>query len=127
MAALKRITCRTHGGVFKVTVKRGRPPVKCTPDNKCTNFDAHHEEDRAQARKHQPTFTSPATSAAVGTDARPKLKDTKRDLRVSVVQEAPVTTVVNTSLPLAMQAKDLLLPKGWQVAGRAWEEDGRQH
>ncbi len=31
----KVITCRTHGGTFRVPVKRGRPPVNCTPENKC--------------------------------------------------------------------------------------------
>lgn len=33
--ATKRIKCRTHGGYFTVEARRGRPPVKCTEDNKC--------------------------------------------------------------------------------------------
>jgi hypothetical protein len=33
--AIKKIKCRTHGGFFTVEARRGRPPVKCTEDNKC--------------------------------------------------------------------------------------------
>lgn len=32
---LKRLKCRDHGGYFDVEARRGRPPVRCTEDNKC--------------------------------------------------------------------------------------------
>lgn len=107
------ITCRTHGGVFKIVARRGRRPVRCGGTNskgeqipRCTRY--------------------PADSAPAATEARPVLKDTKRDLRVSVVTEAPVETVVNISLPLAMKAKEMLTAKGWSVSGAAWLEDSEE-
>lgn len=36
MAAMKELICRSHGGTFRVPVKRGRQPVRCKPDNHCT-------------------------------------------------------------------------------------------
>lgn len=33
---MKSITCREHGGTFTVLPRRGRPPVRCTEDNRCT-------------------------------------------------------------------------------------------
>lgn len=35
----KAINCRTHGGVFTIEARRGRPPVRCTEDNPCTKAD----------------------------------------------------------------------------------------
>lgn len=124
MAKFVHITCRAHGGVFKIPSRRGRRPVSCGGTNSkgesiptCTRFEEHHAKDRAEARKHQPQ------AAATATESRPKLKSTKRDLRVSVMQEAPVETSVNISLPLAMQAKEMLTAKGWNVTGRAYFGD----
>lgn len=34
--ALKSYSCRTHGGVFKMQARRGRPPVRCTEENLCS-------------------------------------------------------------------------------------------
>lgn len=31
----KQVQCREHGGMFSVPVKRGRPPVRCNPENVC--------------------------------------------------------------------------------------------
>lgn len=31
----KKIKCREHGGYFRVEVRRGRPPVRCTEENSC--------------------------------------------------------------------------------------------
>lgn len=36
----KALTCRTHGGKFVVEARRGRPPVRCTPDNPCSELSA---------------------------------------------------------------------------------------
>src|SRR5690348_5253815 len=35
---MKTLQCRDHGGTFTVIPKRGRPPVRCSPDNVCTRF-----------------------------------------------------------------------------------------
>jgi hypothetical protein len=99
------ITCRAHGGVFKVPARRGRRPVKCGGTN--------------GKGEQIPTCTRHGETAPTA-DSRPVLKDTKRDLRASVVREAPVETTINVSLPLAMKAKEMLTAKGWNVVGSAW-------
>lgn len=56
---------------------------------------------------------------------KPKLK-TKggiRNLRTTVQKPAEVTVTVNTSLPSAQKAKELLTAKGWEVQGRGWFEN----
>ena len=35
MATMKAIQCREHGGVFHIPARRGRPPVRCSEDNRC--------------------------------------------------------------------------------------------
>jgi len=65
----KVVTCRTHGGTFTVPVKRGRPPVNCTPENKCRKLEpvevamarARHEDSRAYHRELA-TAVKPAES-----------------------------------------------------------------
>lgn len=32
---MKKLKCRDHGGWFMVAPRRGRPPVRCSEDNKC--------------------------------------------------------------------------------------------
>jgi len=100
------ITCRTHGGVFKIPSRRGRPPVKCGGTN------GKGEPIPLCTRAEDP-------SAA----PQPKLKAIKRTLRTEVVAEAPVEVTVNISIPPAMQAKEMLTAKGWTVAGKAWIGD----
>lgn len=34
--ATKKLNCRTHGGIFEVVSKPGRPPVRCTEENPCS-------------------------------------------------------------------------------------------
>lgn len=104
MATLKAFTCRDHGGIFKQPVRRGRQPVKCKPDNKCT--------------RHPDVATVKVSTEAPA--SKPVLSSKKRDLRTRVQKPAEVTTTVNPSIPPAMAAKALLVEKGWLVEGRAW-------
>lgn len=112
------ITCRTHGGVFSIVPRRGRRPVRC-------DGTTGKGEPIPPCTRHHNYAGQAAEPVAQATEARPVLKSIKRNLRASVVKEAPVTVTVNISLPPAMQAKETLTAKGWQVTGRAWEEDGK--
>lgn len=58
---LKQIKCRDHGGFFKVEARRGRPPVKCTPDNKC---DAQTVAAPTKARTAHPRSDASKTGLA---------------------------------------------------------------
>lgn len=37
--AIKRYSCRTHGGIFSKQAARGRPPVRCAPEFPCTKAE----------------------------------------------------------------------------------------
>lgn len=43
MSGTKELVCRTHGGTFRVPIKRGRQPVRCKEDNPCTQATASPE------------------------------------------------------------------------------------
>jgi len=60
---VKTLNCREHGGTFTVPPRRGRPPVRCTPDNPCTGGGT------AKRSAPVPTFSS-APSVAVETGFR---------------------------------------------------------
>jgi len=102
----KQIQCRTHGGMFPVASKRGRPPVRCTPENKCTHADKHAADDVMEAKAR-------ITAREVE----------RRTTKPKATGVAKVTVQKNPSIPMAFKAKELLEPKGWQVKGRAWFED----
>lgn len=42
---MKTLPCREHGGTFQVLPRRGRPPVRCTPDNPCQFYTPPTEEN----------------------------------------------------------------------------------
>lgn len=125
---LKALTCRTHGGIFKVPAKRGRPPVKCTPENKCTRVDEHHKADVAEARKR--IAEAQMATVSVKTEYTNGNQATKREInharKVKSRQDRkvrPVSVAQNLSLPLALAAKERLTALGWEVKGKG-DKDG---
>lgn len=103
---VKTITCRTHGGVFKVQARPGRPPVKCTEDNQCSRAD---QADTVSAPKRR--------GARADNFGAQVVADTERANASESVVEPP--TADNPSLPLAMDTKAQLEALGWSAAGKA--------
>lgn len=96
--ANKRYMCRTHqGGIFSMPPRKGRPPVRCTPEHPCDK-----QETPMEMKERTSPIGKPAQTAA------------------------KATAGANDSLPLAMAAKARLEPLEWVVKGRAWIE-GSQH
>lgn len=95
---LKRFSCRTHGGIFSMPARRGRPPVRCTEEHQC---------DKAEAEVTNIVREVPGVGkVAVVTSKAPE--------RVYAA-----ATGDNPSLSLAMTAKASLLDLGWTVTGKA--------
>lgn len=127
---LKPLTCRTHGGIFKVERKRGRQPVKCTPDNKCTRADGEQVTDRAETKRVLKDAKSNGASVTVKTEyKKPAETTTRRDVnharKVKSRQDRkpqPVVVTQNPSLPLALAAKERLTALGWEVKGKGGKD-----
>lgn len=129
---LKPLTCRTHGGIFKVERRRGRPPVKCTPDNKCTRANGEQVTDRAETKRVIKDAKSNGASVTVKTEYKTQAVNSRAAETASKIKNnrarkaktrrdrkpQPVVTVQNPSLPLALAAKERLTALGWQVKGK---------
>jgi len=121
--AMKRIKCRTHGGFFTVEARRGRPPVKCTEDNKC-NAQTIDKAPSTKARTGQQALAdSPThrvegqskTRTSVVTDAPSSASETSPQGASWVASKAATTKEINR---LFRQVIEL----GWD-ATRAWIDD----
>lgn len=104
--ALKRFSCRTHGGIFTKQAARGRQPVRCTEDYPCDKADGTAPEYKV------------GDSVTVGGS-----KFTKHSEYPTVLAEsnAEARSGPNPSLPMAKAAKEQLVALGWTVEGRAYE------
>lgn len=98
---VKRVKCREHDGWFKVVVKPGRPPVRCTEDNKCDAVATTISKlaKNTGLKESQIVITAPEKVAAVRSPRNP-------------------------SVPLAQACKAELEALGWTVKGRGWHEGG---
>lgn len=136
---MKKISCRDHkGGVFTVTAKRGRPPVRCTEDNPCTalknNRPASREEvsakvlaanSKARAKANKPTKKElaakraafEASERATASESRTATKKAEPKFRAS--EEVKTAHGRDKSLELAQKAKAQLVAQGWDVHGSA--------
>lgn len=133
---LKVLTCRTHGGIFKVERRRGRPPVKCgrqtngTVIAACTRATGDSPEDLAEAKRVVSDAKTNGASVTVKTEYRKPDKtaskvDTNRARRRKTRQDRkvqPVTVTENASLPLALAAKERLTALGWEVKGKGGKD-----
>ena len=119
----KVITCRTHGGTFRVPVRRGRPPVNCTPENKCRKpkpsvgataprSDARAKADSAAIRGTLTSKDVRDATAVAAAKAR-ALQDTNKPAQ----SNANGRTVQPLGLTKALQAKAQLEALGWQAQG----------
>lgn len=87
-----RIQCRSHeGGIFSIPPRRGRRPVRCTPENPC---------DRRLTNRPEPA------------DKEHTITVEGREMPL----RAP--TVSNPCLPPAKAAKERLVAAGWVVHGK---------
>ena len=101
----KRYQCRSHqGGIFSMPPRRGRPPVRCTPEHPCDradaaqqvtsdqpNFDAMtNSELKAYAREHFSTITKLTSRASLIRAMQAQLaKRGARQVVTNVVREVP--------------------------------------
>jgi len=114
----KVITCRTHGGTFWVPVKRGRPPLNCTPENKCRKTPQGAAVRRA-------VVTSDATHRVVDAPepVEAAMARARRDSTPVKPAEVAPTARSKTSRGVlsGKAAKAQLEALGWQAEGKAAE------
>lgn len=133
---MKTLQCREHGGTFTVIPRRGRPPVKCTPDNVCTRFSGNVKPgtnraakvalaDRAPKRNEIKTLakTTRGTTAKGEAALRQKYMDELREPATEAPNKALESNAngrksPSPTLAKAQAAKDLLMAQGWVVVGR---------
>lgn len=135
----KQTQCKEHGGMFRVPVKRGRPPGQCNPQNPCTMARTKKttakttsggtvRPSRAEAVAKRPTETR--KGGVVGAQERatrprkvtPRTEPAKKATK-STPEASDVVVTHNPSIVLAKHARDLLEPQGWELHGRAWTDE----
>lgn len=121
----KQVTCRVHNGTFVIPVQRGRPPVKCSALNPCTNADIP-AEPLPQTKVSRPESQRNETKESRTSRIKRELQEVAEEARARQDESAPAArTGPNRSLAPAKEAKTLLEPQGWTAHGKAWfDEDG---
>ena len=76
---LKQLTCREHGGTFTVEARRGRPPVRCSPDNVCASVAANA---KVRVIHKEPVVSTPAEQN-LSTMTFPELRAYARSIGLS--------------------------------------------
>lgn len=135
--AQKNIRCREHGGIFTLVPRRGRPPVRCSEDNPCTNSVMHGGPSKQATPAHVPRAAEKAATAprkvsrservASGisnrnVDRMAKPREEARRAFAEAESESKPRSQGNANLPMAQAAKAKLEALGWTVKGRAWRE-----
>ena len=132
---MKKISCRDHkGGVFTVTAKRGRPPVRCTEENPCTALRGKEDVSarvlaantavRDYRNPSKPTKKELAAKRAAF-EASEREASEQRTATKTAEPKFRATEAVKTShgreksLELAQKAKAMLSEQGWEVQGSA--------
>jgi len=134
----KTLQCREHGGTFEVIPKRGRPPVKCSPDNVCTRFSGNGKSVKAGkeiaasvAKRHPEVYGRKPRSKApsngltdTGERMRQEYMATLKESASEAPNKAPESSPNgrssgNASLPRAQSAKAQLEAQGWIATGKA--------
>lgn len=105
MPDTKRITCRTHGGIFNYPIRSGRQPVKCRAEYLCDQAVVEAAATVTSVVRDVPGVGK----VAVLTGPRTKQAESNGAAR----------SADNPSLALAMAAKEQLVNLGWVVQGKA--------
>lgn len=118
---MQRLPCREHGGIFLRTPTRGRKPVSCSTENPCNRAKSVQQHGATSRRLR-------AAELAEAVESRREVPAKKPSRNVPAASSTIVRN--NPSIPLAHEAKRLLEPQGWQLAGKAWyatdEETGKE-
>ena len=138
------VQCRTHGGIFRAPKRPGRRPVKCSAERPCTKASGQEStEDKptlSNNRRYLRTSTLKPGKVTVRTvdalervdsgvtTAVERIASSVRKRQSAVAQqESPTESIQsraeNKTLFLAMQAKEELVAKGWEVVGEAWLDE----
>lgn len=139
MSQMKVIACQEHGGTFRIPVRRGRPPSRCTPENQCDMVKKRRADSVAKrtAETLKGKMPSPAqrtTVRGVPRKASAKSRETQavdsmnvdKAARVGAQKASKASAVTvrhNPSIVLAKRARDLLEPQGWNLKGRQWTDE----
>lgn len=129
---MKTLQCREHGGTFTVIPRRGRPPVKCTPDNVCSRYGKpqtfKEEADRKPRRNSavkELAKTTRGTTAKGEAALRQKYMDELREPASEAPNKASESHAIwlaeyggNPSLGKAAKAKTELEAQGWVCQGK---------
>lgn len=121
---VKRVKCREHDGWFRVVVKPGRPPVRCSEDNRC---DAYTPAKRHVVTKENTHSAADKRASVVSQLAKHTgLKESQIVITPSE-SAAETRSPRNRSVPLAQAAKAELEALGWTAKGRGWNDGGEEH
>lgn len=119
----KQITCREHGGVFHIPVRRGRPAVKCSEDNPCMKITMNVNAKKVAAIANEKAKRAPKAPALPAELTRTRKTSTVKRVEAAIVRTAQSISngrkSGNPSLPMALAIKERLEPQGWTVRGRA--------
>jgi hypothetical protein len=114
----KKVRCAEHGGQFSIPVKRGRPPTKCSEDNPCDMVKPPRRGSKEVAARTAQTRRGKMPVSSTEANRQTLIKKPAQ-----VKTEAPSVVKHNPSIVVAREARDLLEPQGWNLKGRAWEDD----
>lgn len=122
--------CTEHGGTFQIPKKRGRPPVKCKPDNPCTQLKGNRDKQArgiAQAVARTLKGETPKESALRkrGTPQAevPGLKGVSQKAAENMAEQMSTPEVtrdlaMSKAVQNALKAKELLEPLGWNCTAK---------
>lgn len=131
----KQLPCREHGGTFTVEARRGRPPVRCSAENPCTEIPTRRARTRstsrqrvehAAGREHEADTKAERDAAAIqAAKARATRQadssEYQRELANAVKAPRKLVAARSDTTPSvskAHAAKELLEPLGWQCSAR---------
>jgi hypothetical protein len=113
----KRYTCRVHGGVFSMPPRRGRPPVECTPEHKCTEY-------RPASKRSSNTYSAAVKRAASRTETVSRPERVASAIKNRSQEPAQEPDPREGSVTKGLEAKALLEPLGWEVRGTPYNGNG---
>lgn len=126
---VKRVKCREHDGWFKVVVKPGRPPVRCTEENQCDKAEQISKLAKATGLREsqivigRPDAKPTRKQLAAERDALEAADKAQRAAAKAPVIESEPRSPRNRSVPLAQACKAELEALGWTAKGRGWFEE----
>lgn len=129
MATVRKAICRDHaGGRFTPPVRRGRPPVRCTPEYPCSAVEtaippqgkakSAHGKQLQEAAVEPVKITRPTRKEMAAERAAFEATDREQRRQAKAVNQG-MSDGLSVSLEKAKRAKAELISRGFTVEGHA--------